>query len=75
MDVVRVTMESGKESRDLAYPHMKEDLQGLYLRDLRKRAADLAEDMESASKLLQHSNLKLTENHYRTKPVKLKAVR
>lgn len=58
-----------------AHPALKDDLQGLYLRDLRKRAADLADDMESASKLLQHSSLKLTSDHYRTKPTKLKAVR
>ena len=44
-------------------------------RDMRKRASDLADDMESASKLLQHSSTKLTANHYRTKPTKLKAVR
>lgn len=55
--------------------HLKDVLSGLFLRDLRKRAADLADDMESASKLLQHSSTKLTENHYRTKPTKLKAVR
>lgn len=47
----------------------------MYNRDLRKRAADLAGDLEAASKLLQHSSLKLTETHYRTKPQKLKAVR
>jgi hypothetical protein len=56
-------------------PHMKDELSGLYLRDLRKRAADLSDDMESASKLLQHSSISLTARHYRTKPNKLKAVR
>jgi hypothetical protein len=58
-----------------AHPYLADDLAGLYLRDLRKRAADLADDMESASKLLQHSTTKMTEIHYRTKPTKLKAVR
>lgn len=58
-----------------AHPELKDELSGLWLRDLRKRAADLAEDMEGASKLLQHSSLKLTSAHYRTKPTKLKAVR
>ena len=64
-----------KQAAIKAFPRLKADLSGLYLRDLRKRAADLADDMESASKLLQHSNLKLTSDHYRTKPTKLKAVR
>jgi hypothetical protein len=57
------------------HPELKESLQGLYLRDLRKRAADLAEDREQASKLLQHSSVALTDKHYRTKAVKLRAVR
>ena len=64
-----------KQEAIKAFPRLKADLSGLYLRDLRKRAADLADDMESASKLLQHSSLRLTETHYRTKPTKLKAVR
>lgn len=58
-----------------ANPKLADDLRAMYLRDSRKRAADLADDMESASKLLQHSNQKLTSDHYRTKPTKLKAVR
>lgn len=64
-----------KKAAIKANPRLKAELSGLYLRDLRKRAADLAEDMESASKLLQHSSTKLTEQHYRTKPTKLRAVR
>jgi hypothetical protein len=42
---------------------------------MRKRAADLAENMEAASKLLQHSSLKVTEAHYRTRATKLTPVR
>lgn len=57
------------------HPNLADDLRAMYLRDSRKRAADLADDVESASKLLQHSSVKLTENHYRMKPTKLKAVR
>lgn len=50
-------------------------LKAMYLRDMRKRAADLAGDLEQASKLLQHSSLKLTENHYRPRAAQLKPVR
>jgi len=64
-----------KQAAIKAHPYLADELAGLYLRDLRKRAADLAEDMESASKLLQHSDAKLTANHYRTRPTRLKAVR
>jgi len=58
-----------------ANPLLAEEILSIYNRDMRKRAADLSNDLESASKLLQHSNPKVTEDHYRTKPVKLKAVR
>lgn len=51
------------------------DLRKMYLRDMRKRASDLADDSESASKLLQHSSVGLTEKHYRGKVSQLKPVR
>lgn len=50
-------------------------IRAMYLRDCRKRAADLADDMAAASKLLQHGSIKTTETHYRTKATKLRAVR
>ena len=39
----------------------------MYLRDMRSRAADLAGDIDEASKLLQHSSKALTRKHCRTK--------
>lgn len=57
------------------HPKLARALSGLYLRDMRKRAADLAGDVGEASKLLQHSTTKLTADHYFTKPTKLRAVR
>lgn len=50
-------------------------IRAMCLRDMRKRAADLAEYMEEASKLLQHSSTKVTARHYRTRTTKLKPVR
>ncbi|MBK9573693.1 MAG: integrase [Rhodoferax sp.] len=50
-------------------------IRAMYLRDMRKRAADLSDDVHSASQLLQHSSIKLTETHYRTKATRLNAVR
>lgn len=50
-------------------------VEGMILRDCRKYAADLAEDAEAASKLLQHSSVALTKRHYRTKSDTLKPVR
>ena len=45
------------------------------LRDLRKRAANLAGDMAEAAKLLQHSSAAVTARHYRTKGEKVSPVR
>jgi len=75
MGMLRGRYDAARIKAAAKHPKLADDLRAMYLRDSRKRAADLAEDMESASKLLQHSSLKLTENHYRTKPTKLKAVR
>lgn len=50
-------------------------IRAMYLRDMRSLAADLAQDVEEASKLLQHSSTALTEKHYRTKVQTLRAVR
>ena len=52
---------------------LAEAIKALYLRDMRKRAAQKAGSLEEASKLLQHSDERLTERHYggvrRLKPV------
>jgi hypothetical protein len=50
-------------------------IRGMWLKDMRKRAADLADDLAHASKLLQHSSEAVTRKHYRTRGDKLKAVR
>ncbi|GKT16980.1 integrase [Acidovorax sp. SUPP2522] len=39
-------------------------IRALYLRDMRKRAAQKSEDLEAASALLQHSDKRITERHY-----------
>lgn len=50
-------------------------IRAMYLRDMRSMAADLASDVDEASKLLQHSSKALTAKHYRTRADKLRAVR
>lgn len=50
-------------------------IRAMFLRDMRKRASDIAETDEAASKLLQHSSVSITKKHYRSKPSKLHAVR
>lgn len=58
-----------------AHPGKAADIQRMYLRDMRKRAADLADGLDEAAQLLQHSSKFVTQKHYRTKATKLKAVR
>jgi hypothetical protein len=50
-------------------------VQALYLRDMRKRASDLAPSLEAAAELLQHTDKRLTGKHYRTTAAQLKPVR
>lgn len=54
---------------------LAEQIRAMFLRDMRKRASDLSETLEDASELLQHSSTSVTKRHYRTKLLKLKAVR
>lgn len=73
--MLRDRYDEARDKAALANPGMAEEIRAMWLRDMRKRAADLAEDDDAASKLLQHSSKKVTNDHYRTKGTKLKAVR
>ena len=73
--MLRSRYDTARIAAAAANPKLADDIKAMYLRDTRKRAADLAEDMDEASKLLQHSSKALTARHYRTKGSELKAVR
>lgn len=78
--MLRYRWETAREAAALqaeseGHAEFAASIRSMYLRDMRKRAADLAVDLDEASKLLMHSNKALTERHYRTKATKLKAVR
>jgi hypothetical protein len=73
--MLRDRYDEAREAAAKANPALAKDIRAMYLRDMRKRAADLAEDNDAASKLLQHSSKKVTDDHYRTKGTRLKAVR
>lgn len=51
------------------------EIKAMYLRDMRKRAADLADSDTHAQELLQHGNVATTRKHYRTKATKLTPTR
>ena len=73
--MLRGRYDKARAAAAAAHPKLATDIKAMYLRDTRKRAADLAEDDVAASKLLQHSSVGLTKKHYTTKGSKLKAVR
>lgn len=50
-------------------------IRAMFLRDMRKRASDLATDLDAAAALLQHDDKRLTAIHYRTRAPVLKPVR
>lgn len=54
---------------------LRDDLLRMYLRDMRKRASDLAGSLEDARQLLQHDDARLTREHYRSKVETLKPAR
>lgn len=66
---------AAQEAEESGNEELAERLRAMWARDMRKLAADLAEDEEHASKLLQHSSVAVTRRHYRTKGAKLKPVR
>ena len=74
-DMLRTRFERAREDAATANPNMADEIKAIYLRDCRKRAADLADDLDAASALLQHSSKAITAAHYTQKPTKLKAVR
>jgi hypothetical protein len=73
--MLREWWDEARETAAEANPELADDLRKMYLRDMRKRAADLAGDLKEASELLQHSSTKVTADHYRTKPTKVRPVR
>jgi hypothetical protein len=73
--MLRDEWDRAREKAANAHPELADDLRKMYLRDMRKRASDLAGSLEEASALLQHSSQAVTAKHYRTRATKLKPVR
>ena len=69
-ELAREAAAKKAEAQDL--PEFAAAIRAMYLRDMRKRAADLAEDPTA---LLQHDSKRLTQKHYLSKPARLKPAR
>ena len=50
-------------------------IRAMYLRDMRSFSANLADDIDEASKLLDYSYVRVTSKHYRTRTMRFKAMR
>lgn len=55
---------AAQKADDRGEKEFAEAIRALYLRDMRKRAAQKAGSLEAASELLQHSDKRITEKHY-----------
>ena len=75
VSMLRGSWDRARLAAQAKHPELAGQIRSMYLRDMRKRASDLASDINQASGLLQHSNVSLTEKHYRTKVAKLNPVR
>jgi hypothetical protein len=73
--MLRGRWDKARKAAAKAHPELAEQIRAMYLRDMRKRASDLADTLEEASKLLQHSSTRVTKIHYRTKAEKVRPVR
>lgn len=63
--MLRTRWDEAREKAAKANPQIADELRAMYLRDMRKRAAQLATDVSEASRLLQHSSTHTTRKHYR----------
>lgn len=72
--MLRDRWDEAREKAANAHPELADELRAMYLRDMRKRAADLAGSLQEASELLQHSSTAVTKRHYTSKD-KLRPVR
>jgi len=75
VSMLRGAWDRARLEAQVKNPGLAGQIRSMYLRDMRKRASDLADDISEASGLLQHSNVSLTEKHYRTRVAKLNPVR
>jgi hypothetical protein len=73
--MLRDWWDEAREAAAKKHPEMADQLRAMFLRDMRKRAADLAGSLKEASELLQHSSEAITAAHYRTKATKVRPVR
>lgn len=72
--MLRDAWDQAREKAAEAHPELADAIRAMYLRDMRKRAADLAGSLQEASELLQHSSTAVTSKHYTSK-TKLRPVR
>lgn len=73
--MLRGAYDRAREKAATKHPELAKQIRAMFLRDMRKRASDLAPDLQQASGLLQHSSEAVTQKHYRGQVTKLRPVR
>lgn len=74
-DMLRTRWDDARAAAAAACPELADQIRAMYLRDMRKRASDLAGSLDAAAELLQHTDKRLTARHYRSTVAKLKPTR
>lgn len=73
--MLRDWWDEAREKAAKKHPELKDQIEAMYLRDMRKRAADLAGSLKEAQDLLGHDDIATTRKHYRTIATKVRPVR
>lgn len=75
VSMLRGAYDRARDRAATKHPQLAPQIMAMYMRDMRKRASDLAEDLRGAANLLQHSSEAVTAKHYRGQVARLKPVR
>ncbi len=74
-EVTPATLRKRYEAARVKAAEKVPEVATLFLRDMRKRAANLSATDDDAARLLQHSNKAITNTHYRTRGERVRPVR
>lgn len=74
-EVTPATLRKRYDKARLKAAEKVPEVAALFLRDMRKRAANLSATDDEAARLLQHSNKAITNTHYRTRGERVRPVR
>jgi hypothetical protein len=72
LGMLRSRWDKARAAAALAHPTLSDQIRAMFLRDMRKYASDQPDTLAGAAELLQHSDPRLTERHYRTRVARIR---